>query len=140
MSFMDVCILIIWGEFLVEKASNTCDKVLLSPTLIVILYSVQKILKRSLKQLCQEHLSQNQRVLGGNKKNFLFSITFVPEKKLLGTKLKKATDNYYGYVLGTTEIIESKLLPDLDLKDIDDDPTRIPVSTKIFKVFKWCVI
>ena len=48
--------------------------------------------------------------------------------------LKKTMDNIYGYDPGTTKTIQSKLLPDLDLKDVDDETTRLWVSTKIFKV------
>ena len=44
-------------------------------------------------------------------------------------------DDCYGYSLETTKTIKSKLLLDLDLKDVDDDTTRFSVGTKLFKVF-----
>ena len=55
---------------------------------------------------------------------------FAPEKKLLGAKLNKSMDCYYVYAPGTTKIINSKPLPDLDLEDVDDNCTGFPVSTK----------
>merc|ERR1712032_1068982 len=67
-----------------------------------------------LDQLYQEHLRKVQWVAGknnnnnnnnNNTNNFSFSITFAPEKKLLGAKLKKAMDEYYGYAPGTTKTI-----------------------------------
>ena len=76
--------------------------------------------------------------MGMNAKNanpFSFSITFAPENKLLGTKLKKAMDYYYGYTPGTTKNIKSKPLSDSDLQDVDDGTKRYEVGTKIFKIF-----
>ena len=68
-------------------------------------------------------------------KNFFSSIIFAPEKKLLGDKVEKTMDNYYGYNPGTTKIIKPKLIPDLDLDDVGDKITRFPVGTNIFKIF-----
>ena len=42
------------------------------------------------------------------KSNFEFQITFAPERKLQGAKLKKAMDDFYGYAPGTTKTIKSK--------------------------------
>ena len=76
-----------------------------------------------LKCLYQDHLHQVQGVAeknndaetGKNTKNattnanqFSFSITFAPEKKLLGTKVKKSMDDYYGNTPGTTKKIKLK--------------------------------
>lgn len=70
-----------------------------------------------------------------NNNKFSFLITFAPKKKLLGAKLKKAMDNYYGCIPRTTKNIKSISLLDLDLKDIDNGTKRYNVGTKIFKVF-----
>ena len=89
-----------------------------------------------LEQLYQEHLQKVQGVAGkNNNNNFSFSITFAPKKKLLGAKLKKAMDKYYGYTPGTTKFIKSKLVLDSDLSDVDDGTKKYEVGTKIFKVF-----
>ena len=79
--------------------------------------------------------------MAGRKKNnnnddtFSFSITFTPEKKLLGAKLKKAMDDYYGYTPGTTKTIESKPVYYSDLQDVYDGTKRYDFETKIFKIF-----
>ena len=67
--------------------------------------------------------------------NFSFSITFDPKKKLLGAKLKKTMDEYYGYAPGTTKTTKSKSVIDSDLSDVDDGTKQYDVGTKIFKVF-----
>ena len=58
-----------------------------------------------------------------SKSDFSFQITFAPERKLQGAKLKKAMDDFYGYAPGTTKTIKSK--PDKlpDMKDVDDAST-----------------
>ena len=89
-----------------------------------------------LQCLYQDHLRQVQGVAEQNKNNdFSFSITFAPEKKLLGAKLKKDMDDYYGYTPGTTKHIKSKPVSDSDLKDVDDGTKRYEEGTKIFKIF-----
>ena len=100
-----------------------------------------------LQRLYQDYLCKVQGVAGKNNNNnnsaktdakmnpFSFSITFAPEKKLLGAKLKKAMDNYYGYTPGTTKNINSKPVSDYDLQDVDDGTKRYEDGTKIFKIF-----
>ena len=41
----------------------------------------------------------------------------------------------YGYAPGATKIIKSRTIPNIDLKEVDDESTRFPVDTKILKVF-----
>lgn len=91
--------------------------------------------EKKLEELHQEHLNQNQGMVGNKKNNLLFFIMFAPQKNLLGEKLKKSMDDYNGYAPKTTKTIKSKPLPDLDLRGVDDETTRFPVGTKIFKVF-----
>ena len=62
---------------------------------------------KKLEQLYSEYLKHDQGV-AGKKQKFLFSVTFAPEDKLLGNKLKKAIDEYNGYTPGTTKTIKSK--------------------------------
>ena len=59
-------------------------------------FFIKKDAEKKLEQLYKEYLSQNQGVVPGKEKNFLFSITFAPEKILLGPKLNKEMDNNYG--------------------------------------------
>ena len=98
-----------------------------------------KYFAAKLEQLYQEHLQNVQGVVGkknSNKNpNFSFSVTFAPEKKLLGTKLKKDMDGYYRYTPGTTKTINWKLLLGSDLSDVDHRTERYDLETKIFKVF-----
>ena len=53
------------------------------------------------------------------KSNFEFQITFAPERKLQGAKLKKAMDDFYGYAPGTTKTIKSKPDKLSYMKDVD---------------------
>lgn len=73
-------------------------------------------------------------MVGKKNNNFLFTITFAPEKKLLGVKLKKTIGDHYRYALVTTKTITLKPLSDLDFKDVDDETTRFSVCNKVFKV------
>ena len=63
---------------------------------------------------------------------FTCDITFAPEKKLTGNYLKKAIDNFHGFKAGTTKRIKSK--PD-DFEALDDNSSRFPFKTKVYKVF-----
>ena len=63
---------------------------------------------------------------------FTFDITFAPEKKLTGNYLKKAIDDFHGFKAGTTKRIKSK--PD-DFEALDDNTSRFPFKTKVYKVF-----
>ena len=66
--------------------------------------------------------------------SFTFDITFAPEPKLTGEKLKKALDDFHGFKAGTTKRIKSK--PDSDSFDkLDDKTGRLPFKTKVYKVF-----
>ena len=80
-----------------------------------------------MEKLYQEHLKQNQ----GVAEKFSFSITFAPEKKLLGPKLKKAIDEYYGYTPGTTKNIKSKPTKMSDMDEVDDGSTRFVVELSL---------
>ena len=64
-----------------------------------------------------------------------FTVTFAPEKRLYGKKLKKAIGDFYHFVPGTTKNI--KLKPDLEEvpNDMDDDSERNDVGTTIYKMF-----
>ena len=88
-----------------------------------------------LQELYQQHLAQKQGV--GEKEKFAFELTFAPEPKLQGEKLKKAIDDFHNYTSGTTKQIKSK--PDTVSEDLEilDAPTekRYDVGTKIYKVF-----
>ena len=72
----------------------------------------------------------------GKKKKFSFSATFASEKKILGNKLKKAINEYNGYIPETTKTIKFKPEELLVMEDVDDDSTIFLVGTKVFKVFK----
>ena len=61
--------------------------------------------------------------------DFSFQITFAPERKLQGAKLKKVTDEFYGYTPGTNKTIKSKPEKLNDMKNVDDDSTRYPLGT-----------
>ena len=89
---------------------------------------------KKLEKLYSEYLSQDQGV-AGKKQNFSFSLTFAPEDKLLGIKLKKAIDEYNGYTSGTTKTIKSKPEELPYMADVDDDSDRFITGTKVFKVF-----
>ena len=69
-----------------------------------------------------------------SKSDFSFQITFAPERKLQGSKLKKAMDEFYGYAHGTTKTF--KLKPDKlpDMKDVDNGSTQYPLDTYVYKV------
>ena len=67
--------------------------------------------------------------------NFEFQITFVPERKLQGAKLKKAMDDFYGYAPCTTKTIKSKPETLPDMKDVDDGSERYGHGTIVYKVF-----
>ena len=69
------------------------------------------------------------------KSDFEFQITFAPERKLQGAKLKKAMDDFYGYAPGTTKTIKSKLDKLPDMKDVDDGSERYGHGTIVYKVF-----
>ena len=98
-----------------------------------LVFNTQDATKK-LEQLYSEYLTQDQGV-AGKKQNFSFSVTFAPEDKLLGNKLKKAIDEYNGYTPGTTKIIKSKPEELPDMADVDDDSTRFITSTKVVKAF-----
>ena len=98
-----------------------------------------KTAERILQDLYTQYI-QDQGVATGNKSNksgnksksksdFSFQITFAPEKKLQGAKLKKAMDDFYGYVPGTTKTIKAKSVKLSDMKDVDDGGTRFPLGT-----------
>ena len=89
---------------------------------------------KKLEKLYSEYLSQDQGV-AGKKQNFSFSVTFAPEDKLLGNKLKKAINEYNGHTPGTTKTIKSKPEELPDMADVDDDSDRFITGTKVFKVF-----
>lgn len=74
-------------------------------------------------------------MVGNKKSNIPFLITFAPEIKLLGAKLKKAMDDYYSYTPVIIKTIKLKPLIDLKLKDVDDGTKRLIVGKKIFNVF-----
>ena len=61
-------------------------------------------------------------------------MTYAPEDKLLGNKLKKYIDEYNGYTPGTTKTIKSKPEESPDMADVEDDSTRFVTGTKVFKV------
>ena len=65
------------------------------------------------------------------KSDFEFQITFAPERKLQGVKLKKVMGDFYGYAAGTTKMIKSK--PDKlpDMKDVDDESERYVLGTYV---------
>ena len=122
----------------VDKAFNKSTFQELKCSFITHIESVPvfntKETSKKLEELYAEYLKQGQGMIG-KKKKFLFSVTFGPEKKLLGNKLKKAFDEYTGYTPGTTKIIKSKSEESPDMADVDDDSTRFLVGTKVFKVF-----
>ena len=89
---------------------------------------------KKLEQLYSEYLTQDQGVTG-KKQNFSFLVTFAPEDKLLGNKLKKAIDEYNRYTPKTTKTIKSKTEELPDMADVDDYSTRFVTGTKVFKVF-----
>jgi hypothetical protein len=66
-----------------------------------------------------------------------FSITFAPEKKISGRKLKQAMDSYHHFSTGNTKKIKSNYIgesPD-NLDTVDDGSTRyrrVPARTDIF--------
>ena len=49
-----------------------------------------------IEELYQQHLAQKQGV-GEKKEKFAFELTFAPEPKLQGEKLKKAIDDFHNY-------------------------------------------
>jgi hypothetical protein len=66
-----------------------------------------------------------------------FSITFAPEKKISGKKLKQAMDNYHHFSPGTTKKIKSNSIgesPD-NLDTVDNGSTRYHVGTTVYKTF-----
>ena len=69
------------------------------------------------------------------KSNFEFQITFAPERKLQGVRLKKAMDDSYGYAPGTTKTIKSKSEKLPDMKDVDDRSEQYALGTTVYKVF-----
>ena len=73
--------------------------------------------------------------MAGKKQNFSFSVTFAPEDKLIGNKLKKAINEFNGYTPGTTKTIKSKPEELPDMADVNVDSTRFVTGTKVFKVF-----
>jgi hypothetical protein len=66
-----------------------------------------------------------------------FSITFAPEKKLLGKELKKAMDDFHHFTPGTTKRIKSRPSsePPDDINTVDDGSTRYHVDTTVYKTF-----
>ena len=60
-------------------------------------------------------------------------MTFAPEDKLLGNKLKKAIDEYNRYTPGTTKTIKSKPKQLPNLADVDDNSERFITGTKVLK-------
>ena len=68
----------------------------------------------------------------GVEDDFTFDITFAPEEKLTGNKLRKAMDDFHGFKAGTTKRIKSK--PD-SFEELDDKSSRLPFKTKVYKVF-----
>ena len=72
-----------------------------------------------------------------SKTPFSFSITYAPERKLTGKKLKRAIDDYYDLSPGTTKSIKQK--PDnMDtdqISEVDNGEKRYTPGTKIYKVF-----
>ena len=50
-----------------------------------------------LEELYQQHLTQKQGV-GEKKEKFAFELTFAPEPKLQGEKLKKAINDFHNYI------------------------------------------
>ena len=63
---------------------------------------------------------------------FKFHITFAPELKLTGNKLKKAMDDFHGFKYGTTKRIKAKPDP---LEKVDDGTGRFPFKTKVYKAW-----
>ena len=76
-----------------------------------------------LEELYQQHLARKQG-LGEKKEKFAFELTFAPEPKLQGDKLKKAIDDFHNYTSGTSKQIKSK--PDTVSEDLKilDAPTE----------------
>jgi hypothetical protein len=68
---------------------------------------------------------------------FKFSVTFAPEKKLLGKELKKAMDDFHHFTPGTTKRIKSRPSsePPDDINTVDDGSTRYHVGTTVYKTF-----
>jgi hypothetical protein len=66
-----------------------------------------------------------------------FSITFAPEKKLLGKELKKAMDDFHHFTPGTTKRIKSRpsSVPPDDINTVDDGSTRYHVVTTVYRTF-----
>ena len=89
-----------------------------------------------MKHILDQHLAQNQ---GAISKDFAFEITFAPENKITGTKLKKPMDDFNDYARGTTKKIKSSdfVRDEEDLKGVDGDPDepRYKYGTKLYKVF-----
>jgi hypothetical protein len=66
-----------------------------------------------------------------------FFITFAPERKISGKKLKQAMDNYHHFSPSTTKKIKSNSIgesPD-NLDTVDDGSTRYHVGTTVYKTF-----
>jgi hypothetical protein len=66
-----------------------------------------------------------------------FSITFAPERKISGKKLKQAMDNYHHFSPSTTKKIKSNCTgesPD-NLDIVDDGSTCYHVGTTVYKTF-----
>jgi len=72
-----------------------------------------------------------------SKNHFSFQITYAPERKLTGKRLKRAIDDYYDLAPGTTKSIKQKPeeMDEDQMKDVDDGSERFPTGTKIYKVF-----
>ena len=72
-----------------------------------------------------------------SKNNFSFQITYAPERKLTGKRLKRAINGYYDLAPGTTKSIKQKPeeMDEDQMKDVDDGSERFPTGTKIYKVF-----
>ena len=89
-----------------------------------------------MKQLLDQHLSQNQGVIS---KDFTFELTFASEEKLTGTNIKRAVDDYHEFARGTTKKIKSSFTSkdEEELKKVDGDPNEpeYKYGTKLFKVF-----
>lgn len=68
---------------------------------------------------------------------FSFSITYAPEQKLTGKRLKRAIDDYYDLSPGTTKSIKQK--PDDmntdQMSEVDNGEERYSTGTKVYKVF-----
>lgn len=131
MNFTIACILIKSRSNLVLR-KLLISPLVIKPKVLLLLILLTKDTEKKLEQLYQDYFYQNQGVKGNKNNNFSFSIIFALEKKLLGEKLKKVMDDYYIFAPDTTKKIKSKPLPDIDLKDVDDDTTKFPIGTRIF--------